>query len=129
MTFPQKFKFENHQLVSNSVPDGLTRDPVYLEVTQDASLVYVSGIVKNQSGETFIANALILIGNDTTVTTDSCGIFKITLPAQMRVKDEYSPYILHIKKTGYTPRMEYYYPKSTPIEIRLREQTRNGKGR
>ena len=93
--------------------------PIYLAVRKDDSLGKISGIVKNRDGSEFIKDALVMIGNDTTTTTDELGIFKITLPVKMQVKDKKSSYLLTIKKEGYQIKTEYYYPKSGDIEIRL----------
>ena len=96
---------------------------IYLAVKKDDSLGKISGIVKNRDGSEFIKDALVLIGNDTTTTTNELGIFKITLPAKMQVKDEKSSYLLTIKKEGYRIKTEYYYPKSGDIEIRLEKSS------
>jgi len=60
-----------------------------------------------------------MIGNDTTTTTNELGIFKMTLPAKMQVKDEKSPYLLTVKTENYQIKTIYYYPRSGDIEIRL----------
>ncbi len=95
--------------------------PIYLAVKKDDSLGRISGIVKNREGSAFIKNALVMIGNDTTTITNEFGIFKITLPVSMQVKDNNTPYMLTVKKEGYSVTTEYYYPKSKDIEIRLNQ--------
>jgi hypothetical protein len=97
----------------------LNGNPIYLSVKNDDSLGKISGIIKNRDGSKLIMNALILIGNDTSIVTDEYGIFKIILPESMQVKDSQSPYLLTVRKDGYKITTEYYYPKSGDIEIRL----------
>ena len=96
--------------------------PIYLAVKKDDSLGRISGIVKNRDGSVFIKDALVMIGNDTTTTTNELGIFKMTLSAKMQVKDQKSHYLLTVKKEGYQIKTEYYYPRSGDIEIRLEKQ-------
>ena len=81
--------------------------------------VRFSGRVTNRNGSEFVKDALVMIGNDTIITTNKLGIFKITLPVEMQVKNDKSPYRLTVKKKGYQMKREYYYPKSGDIEIRL----------
>lgn len=89
--------------------------PIYFLVKRDNSLGIIQGIVKDRSGETFIANALVMIDQDTTTITDSLGRFYLLMPADKH-KDTYT---LTIKKESYKVKSEYYKPKSGSIEIRL----------
>ncbi len=93
--------------------------PIYLAVRKDAGLGRISGSVKSRDGRTFLAGALVLIGTDTSTTTDENGIFKIMLPPKMQVKDSKSYYVLTVKKDGYAAITENYYPKSGDIQLGL----------
>lgn len=90
-------------------------EPVYLNVQRDHTLGLIQGIVKDRSGEHFIAGALVMIDQDTTVTTDNLGRFRLVLPPS-RQRETYS---LTVKKEGFKVKNEYYKPKSGAIEIRL----------
>ncbi len=93
--------------------------PIYLGVQRDDSLGKIKGIVKNRDGSIFIDSALVMVGNDTITRTNALGIFNITLPPRMQVKDEKTPYQLTVRKEGYLVSTEYYYPLSGDIEIRM----------
>ncbi len=129
---PQKFndqeigiglKATGYELADPNKQYKMDGKPIYLAVKKDDSLAKISGIVKNRDGSEFIKDALVMIGNDTTTTTNELGIFKIILPLEMQVKDDKSPYLLTVKKEGYQIKTEYYYPRSSgDIEIRLEKQ-------
>jgi len=123
-------KFNNHDIGIGLAAPGyeliypkkqykMDGKPIYLAIKKDDSLGRISGIVKNRDGSIFIKDALVMIGSDTTITTNDFGIFKIILPATMQVEDDTTPYKLTVKKEGYSIATEYYYPKSGDIEIRL----------
>ena len=90
-------------------------DPVVLVVQRDNSLGTIQGIVKDRSGEKFIQGALVMIDQDTTLTTDTLGRFKLVLPLD-RQRDTYT---LTVKKEGYKVKSEYFKPMTGGIEIRL----------
>ncbi len=108
-----------YELVQPNKQYKMDGKPIYLAVKKDDSLGRISGIVKNRDGSEFIKDALIIINNDTTTMTNKLGIFKMTLPVKMQVKDDKSHYLLTIKKDGFQIKEVYYYPKSGDIEIRL----------
>lgn len=113
------FEGKGYELVNPNELFLLNGSPVYLAIRKDKSLGRISGIVKNRDGSKWIENALILIGNDTTIYTNEIGAFKVILPEDMQVPNETTPYLLTIKKDNYKVRTEHYYPKSGNIEIRL----------
>jgi len=94
-----------------------TGEPIYFAVKRDDSLGFIRGMVEDKKGNP-IFGALVMVNQDTTMTTDSLGRFRLMLPEYMRVKDNKSSYRLKVSKNGRS-KEEYYYPKSTPIEIRL----------
>lgn len=89
--------------------------PIYFTAKRDSSLGLVQGIVKDRSGENFIAGALVMIDQETTLTTDNLGRFKIVMP----LNKQRDTYTIMVKKDGYKVKNEYYKPKSGAIEIRL----------
>ncbi len=93
--------------------------PIYLAVKRDNRLGMISGRITNREGSEFIKDALVMVGHDATTTTDELGIFKITLPVNMQVKDKNTPYKLIVKKEGYETIREDYYPGTPDFEIRL----------
>jgi len=93
--------------------------PIYLEIKRDDSLGIIAGSVVNGSGAAFIAGALVLIGSDTSTTTNAHGIFKMKLPPRMQVPDARTPYSLTITKDGFQTITENYYPLSGHIKIRM----------
>ncbi|HAQ19012.1 MAG TPA: hypothetical protein DCR40_07245 [Prolixibacteraceae bacterium] len=94
-------------------------NPIYIPVIKEGNLGSISGIVKNRDGSIFLKDVLIMIGNDTSTITNEFGIFKITLPENMRVPNDKIPYLLTIKKEGFSVKTVYYYPSSKDQEIRL----------
>ena len=96
-------------------------EPITLVVTKDASLGIIKGVVKSRDGQEFIKDALISIGADTVINSNSAGIFNAILPTHMRVKSESTPYNLSISAPGYKTATQYYYP-GQPIEIRLNKK-------
>lgn len=121
---PEKFRGEKIAIVLQAegyepaeparqyIMDG---KPVYFLVQRDNSLGLVQGIVKDRSGEHFIEGALVMIDQDTTVTTDGLGRFKVVLPLDKQ-RDTYT---ITVKKEGYKVKSEYFKPKTGPIEIRM----------
>ncbi len=101
---------------SNFIFDG---KPIHLTVKRDDSLGKVKGLVKSRDGQEFIAGALVLINTDTTILTDSLGIFRVTLPEEIRVKKHKDRYLLTVSKKGYQTTTEYYSPGSSDADIRL----------
>lgn len=92
--------------------------PIYISVKRDSGIGKISGIVKNRNGSILLKDALIIIG-DTAVLTDTSGRFKITLPEKMFVQNIELPYLLTVKKEGYSMNTVRYKAKSGDIEIRL----------
>jgi|GEM_PF-1014737 len=95
--------------------------PVYLNVKRDDKLGWVQGIVKNRDGSQFIAGAMVMVDNDTTVITDSLGRFKLQLP-EKKFKESYLRYLITVKKDGYVPKTDLYKPMSSPLEVRLNKK-------
>ena len=89
--------------------------PIYFTAKRDNSLGLVQGIVKDRSGENFIAKTLVMIDQETTLKTDSLGRFRTVLPPEKQ-RDTYT---ITVKKEGYKVKTDYYKPKSSPTEIRL----------
>lgn len=89
--------------------------PVILTVGRDNSLGTIQGIVQTRDGSEFIAGALVMVDNDTTVYTDSLGRFRLVLPEKMHKES----YLLTVKKAGFKDARELYRPKTTPADIRL----------
>lgn len=121
---PEKFRGEKIPIVLQAdgyEPADASRHyimdgkPVYFLIRRDNSLGRIQGIVKDRSGEKFIAGALVMIDQDSTTTTDSLGRFHLLMPPDKH-KDTYT---LTVKKDGYKVKNEYYKPKSGSIEIRL----------
>lgn len=108
-----------YELIEPKAKWDLDGKPIYLPVKKDDSLGRIKGIVKNRNGSLLLAEATVLIGNDTMTTTNEMGIFNIVLPPHMQVKDDRTPYRLTIQKEAYEMSTEYYYPLSGDIEIRL----------
>ncbi|MDP1815069.1 MAG: hypothetical protein Q8K92_11530 [Leadbetterella sp.] len=94
-----------------------TGEPIYFAIKQDDLLGLIRGMVGDKKGSP-IADAIVMINQDTTTTTDSLGKFCLLLPEHMRVKDYKGSYHLKVSKNGKI-KEEYYYPRSEPIEIRL----------
>lgn len=121
---PQKFRGEKIPLVLQAEgfeatePDKqyiMEGKAVYFFVKRDSSLGLVQGIVKDRSGENFIAGALVMIDQETTLKTDSLGRFRTVLPPEKQ-RDTYT---ITVKKEGFKVKTDYYKPKSSPTEIRL----------
>ena len=121
---PEKFRGQEIPIVLQStgyepvlpakqyVMDG---EPVYFLAQRDNSLGIIQGIVKDRSGDKFIAGALVMIDSDTTIYTDSLGRFRVQLPpAKQR-----DTYYLTIKKADFKTKNDYFKPNTAPIEIRL----------
>ncbi len=89
--------------------------PIYFLVQRDNSSGTIQGIIKDRSGEKFIAGALVMIDQDTTLLSDTLGRFKMVLPPNK----QHHTYTLTVKKDGYKVRNDYYRSQSGPIEIRL----------
>ena len=87
---------------------------IYYPVQSDRALLEIKGIVKNEDGTTFLSEVLIMIDNEWTTTTDSIGRFSYSINSKY-LKEKYS---LSLKKEGYQPLTEYYYPQSSK-EFRL----------
>ncbi|MBK7938895.1 MAG: carboxypeptidase regulatory-like domain-containing protein [Lewinellaceae bacterium] len=94
------------------VMDG---EPVYFTVRRDNSLGIIQGIVKDRSGENFLAGALVMIDQDTTTLTDDLGRFRLQLPPEKQRER----YLLTVKKEGFKTRTDYYLPKTGALELRL----------
>lgn len=121
---PTKFRGEKIPLVLQAEgfeatePDKqyiMEGKPIYFFVTRDNSLGLVQGIVKDRSGENFIAGALVMIDLETTLRTDSLGRFRTVLPPDK----QRDTYVITVKKEGYKVKNDYYKPMSSPTEIRL----------
>jgi hypothetical protein len=97
-------------------------DQIHLKIERDKSLREIKGIVKSRDGNDFISDALVLINTDTTIVTDKYGLFKVTLPKEMGLKEITDRYLLTISKSGYSTQTIYYSPKSSAAEIRLKKQ-------
>ena len=93
----------------------LDGEPVYFGVRRDNSLGLIQGIVKDRSGEKFLAGTMVMIDNDTITYTDNLGRFHLLLPPSKR-RDTY---YLTIKKEGFKVKNEYLMPNTGSIEIRL----------
>jgi len=90
-----------------------------LEVRRDRSLCTIKGTVRNRSGDTFLANATIRIGADTTVYANNNGNFRIVLPYHLCVKKNTDRYKIHVSKENYKSEEQYYSPQSSPLDFRL----------
>ncbi|MFM9950137.1 MAG: carboxypeptidase regulatory-like domain-containing protein [Saprospiraceae bacterium] len=112
---PIVLQAEGYEKTNPAEQYTLTGEPIYITVQRDNSLGLIRGIVKNRTGDQFIAGALVMIDQDTTTTTDSLGRFRLLMPPNKH-KDTY---LLTVTKDGYQPGEDYYKPKSTPTEIRL----------
>lgn len=111
-----------YELVNRGKQYKIDGRPIYLAIKKDNSLGEISGVIKNESGNDFISGAIIMIGSDTTITSSEFGVFKVTLPERMQVKDIEVPYKLTIKKEGFKVQTHYYYPKAGDIELRLKTE-------
>lgn len=116
------FDVEGFEIVDGKNTFLFTGEPIYLEVKRDDSLGFIKGVVKGVQGQDFIAEAWVRINNDTLITTNALGVFEISLPEQMRVNASTESYNLTIGKAGYKTVTQYYYPKSSDIEVRLENQ-------
>ena len=99
-----------YELMNPNKENNMNGEPIYISVRKDGSLGRISGIVKNRDGSILLKDATVMIGNDTTIFTNEFGIFKITLPEKMQVKNEKSHYLLTVKKEGYSAETEYSAP-------------------
>jgi len=106
---------EGYEPVSAGKKYIMDGNKVVLNVQRDNSLGLIQGIVKDRSGERFIAGALVMIDQETTLTTDSLGRFKTVLP----IDKQRETYAITVKKEGFMVKDDYYKPKSGKIEIRL----------
>lgn len=121
---PEKFKnqqvpivfqadgYEPVNIYKKYIMDG---KPIYIFVHRDKSLGLVQGIVKDRSGEIFIPNALVMLDNDTTITTDSLGRFRLQLPESKQRER----YLITVKKEGFKSSTDFYLPRTGSIEIRI----------
>ena len=108
-----------YELINKEEQYKLDGKSIYISVKRDSRIGMISGIVKNRNGSILLKDALIMIGTDTTILTDTSGRFKITLPEKMFVPNIDLPYLLTVKKEGYKMKPVRYKAKSGDIEIRL----------
>lgn len=111
------FDVQGYQIVDKKNEFIFKGKPIHLVVSRDNSLGIIEGQVKYQNE--FVADALVLINNDTTVLTDKLGIFKIILPPHMRVNSLEEKYNLTITKDGYISKLAKYYPTASTWEVFL----------
>jgi len=121
---PEKFKNQQVSIVFQAdgyepidmdkkyIMDG---KPVYIYVEQDNRLGLVQGIVKDRTGEHFIASALVMVDNDTTMITDSLGRFRLQLP-KFKQRERY---LITVRKEGFKTCTDFYIPKAGSMEIRI----------
>ncbi len=106
---------EGYEPVDSANKYTMNGQPIYYLVRPDNSLGTIQGIVKDRSGEKFIEGALVMIDQETTLTTDQLGRFKVVLP----VDKQRTTYTITVKKEGYKVKSEYFKPKTGAMEIRL----------
>jgi hypothetical protein len=107
-----KLNTDYWRLSSDSV---VLEKTVNLHIIPDGSLGRITGNVKNGAGSP-IEFVNITIDNDTIITADKSGVFNTLLP----VKFQKPVYTLTFEKKGYQSIMEYYYPKSGNIDVRMK---------
>jgi hypothetical protein len=115
------FKAEGWELTNSNNSFVFDGNPISLKIKKDNSLGIIKGVVKTRDGQGFIHEAQVMINTDTIVLTDTNGIFKVTLPLSMRVNKVTDGYKLTISKEGFETNSQYFYPKSSDAEIRLKK--------
>jgi hypothetical protein len=115
------FKSEGWELAEPKNTFLFDGNPIALKIRKDNSLGIIKGVVKTRNGQGFIDNARIMINSDTIIFTDTNGLFKVTLPLNMQVNKVTDGYMLTISKNGYETKSQYFYPKSSDAEIRLKK--------
>lgn len=118
-TFDIGLDAEGWELANGNNTFIFTGEPIHLCVKRDNTLGTLKGIVKSRDGQQFIEGAMVCINTDTTILTNSLGIFRVILPESMAVKNETERYLLTVSKNGYKTKTLYYSPKSSDAEIRL----------
>ncbi|WP_411896093.1 toll/interleukin-1 receptor domain-containing protein [Winogradskyella sp. A2] len=113
------FKSEGWELANSNNVFVFDGNPISLKIKKDSSLGIIKGVVKTRNGQNFIDNAKVMINTDTIILTDVNGIFKVTLPLNMRANKVTDGYKLTISKEGFETKSQYFYPKSSDAEIRL----------
>lgn len=112
---PMVLQAEGYEPAEPAKPYTMDGQPIYFLAKRDNSLGTIQGIVKDRSGQKFIEGALVMIDQDTTLTTDGLGRFKVVLPLDKQ-RDTYT---LTVKKEGYKVKSEYFKPGTGGMEIRL----------
>jgi hypothetical protein len=113
------FEAEGWELVNLDTLYIFTGKPIKLQIRKDASLGIIKGAVKSRKSGEYLAGAAVRINTDTIIYTDSSGFFKTKLPLKFQVPDINQGYKLEVWAKGYQAKSEYFYPKSTPADIRL----------
>lgn len=113
---------EGWEIVSGKNTFIFTGEPIHLKVKRDNSLGIIKGIVKSRDGQEFIEGALVQINTDTSIFSNAQGVFQIVLPEQMQIQKETDTYLLTVSKQSYKTKTEYYSPRSSDAEIRLKKQ-------
>lgn len=110
---------ENWEIIDGKNEFIFNGEPIRLMVKKDNRLSIIKGTVKSRDGQEFVEGALIRINSDTSVVSNTLGIFKIELPEEMSVSKKTDSYLLTISKSGFKVKTQYHYPLSSDAEIRL----------
>jgi len=113
------FRADGWKLVDENNNFVFNGEPIYLKIERDNSLSIIKGTVRTRDGNDYISDAIIYINADTIIRTNNYGVFNITLPVDMQVKNIAESYKLTISKEKFNTKTIDYYPKSSDVEIRL----------